>query len=240
MRGRVVTAGMPYGWTNRDYEAVRAKPRPLTLFDPTDGKIHLIYAGALLPKAFEVLDIFMGAVAQLRKDEPELARQLKIHFIGTGLFENDPNRGHVVRPYIEKYSLNEMVSELPSRIPYLDTLNHLAHSSAVFVIGSTERHYSPSKAYQAILSGRPVFAMLHEESTVIETLRASNAVEVVTFTAKRMPDPEGLSRFLAQFLRNVEASRYKPNMEALAPVSARESARTLATTLDQAVQRTVN
>jgi glycosyltransferase involved in cell wall biosynthesis len=239
LRGRVVTAGMPYGWTDRDYEAVRAKPRPLTLFDPTDGKIHLIYAGALLPKAFEVLDIFMRALTQLRKDEPELAGELKLHFVGTGIFENDPDRGHVVRPYIEKYSLDEMVNELPSRIPYLDTLNHLAFSSAVLVIGSTERHYSPSKAYQAILSGRPVFAMLHEESTVIETLRASKAGEVVAFAAKRMPEPQTLSRVLANFLRNTQAFGYRANLEALVSVSARESARVLATALDKAVQRTV-
>jgi hypothetical protein len=236
LRDRVAVAGMPYGWSERDYNVVKSKPRPLTLFDPADDKIHIVYAGALLPKAFEVLDIFMRALIELRRCEPVLADKIQLHFIGTGYFENDATRGHTVRPYIEKYFLDEMVSELPSRIPYLDTLNHLAHSSAILVIGSTERHYSPSKIYQAVLSGRPVFALLHEESTALTLFKASGGGEVVTFTPGQMPDPATLSRLLSRFFHCVMASKYTTNFDGLLPVSARESARALARALDQAMQ----
>ena len=235
LRERAVTAGMPYGGSERDYEALERNPRDPYLFDPEDGNLHLIYAGALLPKAFAVLDSLLAAVSLLRGRNPDLARRLRIHFVGTGLHVNDPARGHVVEPYSRKHEVAGIVSELPSRIPYLDVLNHLARASAILVIGSTETHYSPSKIYQSAMSRRPVFTLLHAESTAVPVMRISNAGEVFTFSEKALPEPETLSQALERFLESVTGRPTDVNWAAFADVSARESARTLSQALDRAL-----
>jgi hypothetical protein len=55
---------------------------------------------------------------------------------------------------------------------------------AVFILGSTEPHYTPSKAYQGVLSGKPILAVLHSESTAVKVLEDSNAGMVLHFTGE--------------------------------------------------------
>ena len=51
LRGSCVTAAMPYGFSALDFAAPAVASRAPTEFDPGDGCFHLVYAGALLPKA---------------------------------------------------------------------------------------------------------------------------------------------------------------------------------------------
>lgn len=233
---RAVTAGMPYGGSDRDYEALDRNPRELFLFDPADGMIHMIYAGALLPKAFGVLDSLLSGVALMQRTDPARAARLRIHFVGTGIHESDPESGHTVKPFIEKHGLAAIVSELPSRIGYLDVLNHLRHATAILVIGSTEPHYSPSKIYQAFMSQRPVFALLHERSTAVATLRQSRAGQVITFNESAMPDAGAMLAALEQFLAwecGFDAS--EADATVFKSVTARESTRILAKAIESAL-----
>lgn len=231
------TSGMPYGGSDRDFDAIRKKPRKSFIFSPNTGKLHLIYAGAMLPKAFTVLDRLLAAVSLLRGSNRELAERLRIHFIGTGLYEGEATRGHTVKPYIEKHGLADMAEELPCRISYLDVLNHLQLSTAILVIGSTEAHYSPSKIYQSVMAQRPVFALLHEESTAVKTLRDSRAGDVFTFNEQMLPEPMRLAEALEHFLINFHYHPDQVNWEAFREVSARETTSLLAAALNRAFER---
>ena len=234
LRNRVVTAGMPYGGSDRDFAALRRKPRKEFLFDGDDGNIHLIYAGALLPKAVTVVARFLDALAMMREHNPTLARRLRVHFVGTGVYENDLNQGHGIRPQLKRLGLEDMVFETPNRIKYLDVLNHLERSTAILVIGSIEPHYSPSKIYQGLMARRPVFALLHEESTAVATLKSNPAVELVTFTPDQLPDTSLLCRSLEEFLTQTRPSQVDYDDGFLA-MSAKESSRILAEALSKAV-----
>ena len=57
------------------------------------------------------------------------------------------------------------------------------------MLGSTERHYTRLKVFQAILSKRPVFAMLHAESTAIGMIEQARAGRVLPLTEQTMPAP---------------------------------------------------
>jgi hypothetical protein len=234
---RAETAGMPFGSSERDFALLAERPRKPFLFDPADGKLHVLYAGALLPQAHGVLERLFHALQILRAGSPDLADRLRIHFVGTGMHESDPARGHTVTPYIEKWKLAGMVDEMPSRIRYLDVLTHLAASHAVLVIGSTERHYSPSKIYQGVLSRRPVFALLHEESTALAVLRGSNAGVAVGFREDALPDSARLAQQLETFLRSSAYDADAVNWSAFDKESARESTRLLAEAMDRALDR---
>ena len=230
-----VIAYMPMGSAPEDFDLVRAMHRPPFLFRPDDGIFHMIYAGALLPAGISVLDAFLAGLKSLRDGSPEIAARLRVHFVGTGTSPDDPN-GHRVLPRAREAGVSEMVEEHPHRIGYVDTLNHLEQSSAVLVLGSTERHYTPSKVFQAMLSQRPVFAMLHAESTAVGMIREARAGRVLTLTEDAMPDPATV----AGALRTLIGERHDASAvdtRGFETYSARESTRALAAALDLACER---
>jgi hypothetical protein len=231
-----VLAYMPMGMAPEDFDLVRAIHRRPFLFDPADGRFHMIYAGALLPAGVVVLDAFLAGLRALRETAPSVAARLRVHFVGTGTSPDDP-QGHRVLPRAQAAGVAEMVSEHPHRIGYVDTLNHLEQSGAVLVIGSTERHYTPSKVFQGMLSRRPVFALLHEESTAVGMIRTADAGEVLTLTEQTMPDPRAIARSLSAIVERRAAAAAVVDIAAFEAYSARESARALARALDQACER---
>jgi hypothetical protein len=130
-----------------------------------------------------------------------------------------------------------MVDEHPHRIGYVDTLNHLEHCNAVLVLGSTEQHYTPSKVFQAILSKRPVFAMLHAESTAIGMIEQARAGRVLSLTETAMPEPGAVAACLAALVGDPPYDSGTVDGAAFEALSARASTRALAEALDQACAR---
>lgn len=235
LRGACVTAAMPYGFSTQDFAAPAVAAQKPSQFDPADGCFHLVYAGALLPKAHGVLGRLLQGIARLRARDNEAARRLRLHFIGTGKSPSDPN-GHNVLPMAERLQVAEAVTEHPHRMPYLDVLAHLVRADGVLIVGSTEPHYTPSKVYQAVQSRRPVLALLHEASTAVGVLRRSRAGKAITLTEHALPEPEQIADALEAFL----ATPYDPravDWSAFEAYSARESARRMAAALDEALAR---
>lgn len=236
LRGQAVTAAMPYGGSESDFAALRERPREPYLFDPKDGRFHMIYAGAMLPRGYPILERLFEALAVLRAREPDLARQLHITFVGTGSSPNDP-RGFNVKPYAERIGVTDMVREHPARVPYVDVLSHLLHASAVLIVGSTEPHYTPSKSFQGVQARRPMLALLHEASTAAGFLRESHAATVVTVSEHRLPAAGELAATLAAFMRDRSYDPARVLWERFEQYSARSSARALGAALDEAHAR---
>jgi hypothetical protein len=232
LKGQALTAAIPMANSERDFDAIANGYVPdKTLFDPSDGDFHLVYAGALLPRARVVLEKFLQAVKEF-VNENELGSRLKITCIGTGRSPDDPE-GYNILGGIIRYGLSEIVSEYPARVAYLDALWHLKAASAVLILGSTERHYTPSKVFQAVQSQNPVLALLHRESAAATLLRESKAGVVVD-----VPDDGSLNvgeikralGSLMSFSKGCSPVRH----ELLEIHSAREGARQLAEAMDSA------
>jgi hypothetical protein len=52
---------------------------------------------------------------------------------------------------------------------------------ALILLGSSEPHYTPSKVFPALISGRPIVAVYHAASSVIPLLAGYRAARVITF-----------------------------------------------------------
>lgn len=229
-------AYMPMGTAPEDYALVRSLGRAPFLFDPADGRFHMIYAGALLPAGFVVLDRFLAGLRTLRELAPQVAARLAVHFVGTGSSPDDP-QGHRVLPRARAAGVEAMVDEHPHRIGYVDTLNHLMHSSAVLVLGSTEPHYTPSKVFQAMLSERPVFALLHRDSSAVAMIRSAHVGEVLTLTEGELPSAESVATSLRWFIERPAYQAASVDRSVFEGYSARESTRLFAEALDRACAR---
>jgi len=177
---RCVTGAMPYGGEVADHLSLRELNLEPYLFK-ANSKLQLVYAGAMLPKAYRPLEEIFKAIAA----QKALFVDVEFHFIGTGKMANDP-QGHNIKALAESYGLwQSVVFEYPKRIPYLDVLIHLEAADAVFILGSTEPHYTPSKIYQGILSKKPILAVLHCASNAVEVLQKSNAGIVLEFNGEK-------------------------------------------------------
>ncbi|NTS43790.1 hypothetical protein HRG84_23110 [Flavisolibacter sp. BT320] len=175
---------MPYGGEALDHDRVKETGKTPYLFSKKNGVLQLVYAGAFLPKAAEPLKIILEVISKNRL----VFNNVEFHFIGTGRSLNDTS-GYSIKPLAEKYGLwNSIVFEYPERIPFLDVLVHLEAASGIFILGSTEPHYTPSKLYQGVLSNKPVWAALHWESSACEIIHQSNTGITLSFNGE-----EGLS-----------------------------------------------
>jgi hypothetical protein len=235
LRGSSLTAAMPCGFAEFDFAAPTVTSRGATEFDPADGCFHLVYAGAVLPKAHSVLERLLQAVACLKSRGSAAADRLRLHFIGTGKSSSDPH-GHNVLPLAERLGLADVVTERPHRMAYLDVLANLARAGGVLIIGSTEQHYTPSKVYQAVQSRRPVLALLHEASTAVEVLERSRAGSVIKLAEEALPEPDRLADALDAFV-SASCRLQAVDWNAFEAYSARDSARRMAAALDEALAR---
>ena len=185
-----VFGAMPYGGEAEDHKKVKEQNILPYLFEKSN-KIQLVYAGAMLPKAYQPLEaIFKSIQKNISNFE-----NVEFHFIGTGKIANDPNSFNI-KPLAEKFGLwQKIVFEYPKRIPYLDVLIHLNLADGVFILGSTEPHYTPSKSYQAVLSQKYILAVLHEQSSALEVINSSKAGKVLGFDGEK-----GISDIKMKFL----------------------------------------
>jgi len=195
LKESTVFAAMPYGGEAIDHEGLKDLNIEPYLFSK-NGKFQFVYAGAMLPNAYGPLESIFKAISS----EKIQFADVEFHFIGTGYLSNDPH-SYNIKPLAEKYGLWEsVVFEYPRRIPYLDVLVHLGIADAVFILGSTEPHYTPSKTYQGVLSEKPIFAVLHEKSTAADVVQSTGAGQILCFNGT-----DGLEELEARFLSAVES-----------------------------------
>jgi hypothetical protein len=237
LKEQCVFGAMPYGGEASDHRKLEQIDLKPYLFQK-NKKLQLVYAGAMLPKAFTVLEAIFHSIAG-HKNEFE---NVEFHFIGTGKSPAGEN-GYNIKPLAEKAGLwGSVVFEHPKRIPYLDVLVHLNLADAVFILGSTERHYTPSKTYQAVLSKKPVLAVLNKHSSAVDILRSTGAGEVLAFDGEEGVDAlqHSFSAFFGSFLSFHK--NYQPeevDMSLFENYSAKEVTRQLALLLDKAVEGAV-
>jgi hypothetical protein len=231
LREQAVYGAMPYGGEQKDHDLLAHLDLKPYLFEKKPGKIQLVYAGAMLPKAYQPLEAIFKSIAV----NQEIFKKVEFHFIGTGKTPNDAE-GYNIKPLAEKYGLwQTTIYEYPKRIPYLDVLVHLQNADGIFILGSTEPHYTPSKSYQGVLSRKPILAVLHKESTAVEVLEKSGAGMVMSFDGKEgiISIENKFSFFTFRYLQWLkEFKSTEINKELFDQYSAREITKQLAALLN--------
>lgn len=179
LKKQAITGAMPYGGEINDHSIVPQLQNIHYLFTK-NNKVQLVYAGAMLPKAYAPLRAIFAAIQQQRP----LFENIEFHFIGTGS-KVDDDKSFNIKPHAEEFGIwQQVVFEYPKRIPYVEVLAHLNIADGIFILGSTEPHYTPSKTYQGVLSKKPLFAVLHTKSTAVEVIQKSGAGMVLKFNGE--------------------------------------------------------
>ncbi len=157
-------SAIPIGGDPDDFVALAHGGAMSRRVELAPGLLHLSYVGTFLPRAEPLVRTLFRAFARLRSADPGLAARIRLNFIGTSNQLADAV-APVVRHIAEAEGVGDAVDERPGRVPYLSALDVLAHSTGVLLIGSDEPHYTASKIYPALMSGRPHLSLFHRTSS---------------------------------------------------------------------------
>lgn len=159
----------PYGWDPEEKDFIGNYKSKSQLY-VTNNKLKLVYTGVFMPNSVKILKEWLRCI----NDNIDQFQDVEIHFIGTGAPKSSPNRNSIADIAKEYKLYGTIIFEHPDRIPYFDLLYHISISDGLFILGSTETHYTPSKLFNAFVTAKPVFAILHSASSAKNILDDTN------------------------------------------------------------------
>ncbi|ARV61243.1 hypothetical protein BZZ01_23855 [Nostocales cyanobacterium HT-58-2] len=217
---------LPFGAPESDFEQLPFFNIQQKIFDPNDGKRHWVYVGAVGKiMDFSLRALFLGIQSE-RHRYPEQWQAVRLHFVGTSYAPKD-RAVKTVEPIAQELGVADLVTEHPLRIPYFEALQVLVDSDAILLIGSNDAGYTASKLYPCILARKPILAIFHRQSSVVDILHRTQAGQSVTFASGN--EPRDLRAEVIMQLRELLSlpKGYQPetNWEAFQPYTAREMTR---------------
>ena len=226
---------IPLGFEPDDFASLHGRSPYASGIDPSDGLVHLCYVGTLLPKGVDTLRLLLRGLERARADDPASGR-LRLHFFGTSN-QSAPDAFRVL-PVARECGVADAVTEAPGRLDYLEALSVLTRASGILLLGTSERHYTASKLYPALLAARPILALFHEASSVVSILRTTASepsVRVITYgdgppARARIAD---VACHLQALAANCDYDPADVALDRAADVSARSLARQLAAVFDR-------
>ena len=226
-------AAIPIGGDPDDFAGIGQISKDSGDFDLEPGFIHLSYVGTYWPKVGPTVRLLLRAFVKLRSAEPAVASRIRLNFVGTSA-QPDGHTLFRIKPIAEEEGIAEFVHEIPRRIPYLKALKVLSQSNGLLLVGSDEPHYTASKIYPALMSGRPFLSLFHRESSAHAILSASGGGLALAFSTGE--ELAALETKLAEGLRNLALHPERfgvANLSAYAPFEARNIARRFADIFDR-------
>lgn len=158
---RVPRLALPFGIDTAAFaRAVATAPVP---FRREPGKIHLVSLGAVGPIMHAAVTALCARLHGLRVQNPALAGRLRIHFIGTSYAPGSAAVPSVL-PIARAHQVDDLIDEIPSRVPWREAQAGMAAADALVVLTSTDPAYTPSKLAGCFLARRPVLLIAPPES----------------------------------------------------------------------------
>lgn len=210
------------GFSPRDHEAAPSDALPP--WPP--GKKVILYAGTYWEQGALLFHELLEALADVKQTHA-LDPDLHFAFIGTG-----HPRLPSLQSVIGELGLTDIAQEYPERVPYLHVLSFLNQAWATMVIGSTAPHYSASKVFQLLLTGKPILGYFHPDSeghTIMEQCGAGQYFS--PFLSEQADDRKLELQKTIQALLN-SAQKWSPKLEPLTEHSAAAAAKKLVNTFE--------
>ena len=180
-------SAIPIGGDPDDTKALRvASPHGAKNCD-TGSALVFSYVGNAWPRAVPLLKVLFEGLAKLCQASPEFAAQIRFRFVGTS---NQPGEStdYRVIALANAAGVADLISEQPGRVPFVDALRILAGTHAVLMIGSDEPHYTASKIYPGLMSGRPFLSIFHADSSAHKTLSAAGGGIALAYLGEEYRD----------------------------------------------------
>jgi hypothetical protein len=224
---------LPFGAPELDFDILHRAGVRQSVFDKKDGRRHWVYVGRAGDDMGFALSSFFTALTRARSERPQHYNNLRIHFVGTTYVMGDRAMPSVA-PIAARFGVGDLVEERAHRIPYFEGLQCLIEADALIVPGSDDPTYTASKIYPYVLARRPLLAIFHERSSVVDVIRQTEAGIVVPFGSGASVE-ESATRILATWFRELAPIVPNTNWQIFSQYSAREMTRRQCGVFDRAI-----
>ena len=167
---------IPFASSKADFNLVKELNVQNPVFQRKEGRIHVVYTGAVTPGMPKPLELMFKAFKSLI-DNTKL--DIHLYFVGSSYA---PDAKSIAMPIAQKVGIENNISEIPERIGYFEAIKVMQDADIIILPGSMEAGYTASKIYPYILSEKPIIAMTHAQSSVSKILKGCNTGPVITFS----------------------------------------------------------
>lgn len=171
----VPAATISFGASVKDFEIVKTHSLKPQILDVNNGKVNVLYMGAVTPFFIPVIKLFFESLKEHQVD----MSKYHFYFIGTSYAQG--SKITMVADLADELGISNHVTEVADRVPYFNALATLQAADILFIPGSTDKDYNASKVYNNVLSETPIFCIFHKQSTVIDAIEQAGAGMVCSF-----------------------------------------------------------
>jgi hypothetical protein len=158
---------LPFGAAEQDFDVARDHRPTELLVDFEDGLFHHVYTGRCGPDMSTSLSIVFRAFKSFLNAQPDVAKRIRFHFIGTDYAPRPFGRDWAM-PVARQEGIESFVTEHCYRVAYFDAIYYLVHADALVAVGSNDPTYSASKIFPYVLAQRPMLLIFNEDSPVMD------------------------------------------------------------------------
>ena len=191
---------IPFGAARLDFEVMQRFVSGTSRVRLPDDKLNIVYIGRGGHDMRFALEIIFGAFKKGLEKDPAVFSRVHFWFIGTSYALAGQGQ-QTILPIARQYQVDNQVTEVPDRIPYFDTLFLLKKADFLLMPGSTDTNYTASKIYPYILAEKPLLAVFHQNSSVVNVLKKVGSGRLVAFKAEG-EDPDSYSEECFGILRD--------------------------------------
>lgn len=213
---------LPFGAAKEDFSLLAKFGVKQRVFDPHDGRTHWVYVGRGGGDMTFALRSFFMALHQARASHPVKYNNVSLHFIGTDYTPGMSGK-KTIEPVAAECGVGDMVMEIPGRITYFEALKCLQDADVLIVPGSNDPGYTASKIYPYILAQKPLLAIFHEQSSVVDVIHSTRAGVVVTFKSDDTFETVS-GRITETWFKQYPPGLYSPDWNSFEKYTAREMA----------------
>ena len=142
---------------------------------------NIVYIGRGGVDMHSAIKSLFNAFKQLVIAQPEVYNNIKFYFIGTSYAPKGQGELTIL-PLARQYGIEKYVIEITDRISYFQSLATLLQADALFIPGSDDPKYSPSKLYPYVLSKKPLLGIFNPASPALAIL-AECGVQAYSYNA---------------------------------------------------------
>lgn len=173
---------IPFGAAEMDYRITLESCVQQSIFIPSPGRVNIVYAGIANSSMRQALQILMESIKSGLTMWPEVFGAVRLHFVGT-TYAPDGNAESAVIPLAQAAGVSDYIQEHPSRLPYFQTLRLLMDADILLMLGTDDPNYTASKLYPYILAKKPLLAVFHEKSSIVQAIQEMDAGHCISFGA---------------------------------------------------------